>query len=53
MPFTQEAALMLMRLPDIHRDPFDRMLICQALVEGCALVTPDPAIRQYPVHTVW
>ena len=35
-------------LPPIHRDPFDRMLVAQALVEGIALVTADPALRGYP-----
>jgi PIN domain nuclease of toxin-antitoxin system len=35
------------RLPDLHRDPFDRMLIAQARVESLTLVTSDPRIRQY------
>ncbi len=37
------------RLPLHHRDPFDRMLIAQAIGEGCALATRDPAIRAYRV----
>ena len=40
-------------LPLIHRDPFDRMLICQAIAEGMAIVTPDELIRRYPVRTIW
>lgn len=40
-------------LPFIHRDPFDRMLICQAIERGLTLVTPDRAIRRYPVKTLW
>lgn len=40
-------------LPDIHRDPFDRLLICQAIEHGYTLVTPDPNIRRYPVKTLW
>jgi len=36
------------QLPPLHRDPFDRMLIAQARIEGLALVTHDPAIRAYP-----
>lgn len=36
-------------LPSIHRDPFDRMLICQALEHGLTIVTVDNAIRGYPV----
>jgi len=34
-------------------DPFDRMLICQAIAHGMAILTPDPLITQYPVRTVW
>jgi PIN domain nuclease of toxin-antitoxin system len=36
------------RLPDIHRDPFDRLLIAQARIESLTLVTVDPRVRQYP-----
>ena len=43
----------LSRLPDHHRDPFDRMLICQAIHHGMILVTPDEAIHRYPVRTMW
>ncbi len=39
-------------LPLLHRDPFDRMLIAQALVEDAVLVTADAAIRQYAVPTI-
>ncbi len=35
-------------LPHIHRDPFDRILITQAIVEGMTLLTADDAILQYP-----
>jgi PIN domain nuclease of toxin-antitoxin system len=38
----------LANLPPLHRDPFDRLLICQALQHGLALVTIDAAIRAYP-----
>jgi PIN domain nuclease of toxin-antitoxin system len=50
---TEAAALTLERLPDLHRDPFDRMLVSQAIVGGMSLVTPDPLIQQYPVMTLW
>lgn len=40
-------------LPPIHRDPFDRLLVGQAQVEGLAIVTADPAIAQYDVETIW
>jgi PIN domain nuclease of toxin-antitoxin system len=45
-----EAAIAkLSDLPTLHRDPFDRMLICQAQAHGLTLATSDPLIRQYPV----
>ena len=40
-------------LPAIHRDPFDRLLVAQAQVEGVPLVTADPAIGQYDVEVIW
>jgi PIN domain nuclease of toxin-antitoxin system len=43
----------LTQLPHVHRDPFDRMLVCQAIAHGLVLVTPDVAIRQYPVDVLW
>lgn len=49
----EDAIQHLGNLPGIHRDPFDRILICQALQEGLVLLTPDPLIQQYPVRVVW
>jgi PIN domain nuclease of toxin-antitoxin system len=49
----EEATLYLTRLPVLHRDPFDRMLVCQAVVEHLAILTPDELINQYPVRTLW
>lgn len=40
-------------LPLIHRDPFDRMLICQAIERDMVLVTPDPIIHRYPLSCLW
>jgi PIN domain nuclease of toxin-antitoxin system len=40
-------------LPLHHRDPFDRLLVAQAQVEGLASVTNDPAIARYGVETIW
>ena len=42
----------LLELPLLHRDPFDRLLIAQARAEGLALATADSNIRQYAVPTV-
>jgi len=53
LPFHEEAALEEARLPGLHSDPFDRMLVCQAIINGMTIVTPDKAIRQYAVGTVW
>lgn len=41
------------RLPMHHRDPFDRMLVAQARVEGAVLVSSDPALRDYDVPVSW
>ena len=49
----EEAALHLIRLPALHKDPFDRMLVCQAIVQGLVLLTPDKLITQYAVRTAW
>nr|WP_281419306.1 type II toxin-antitoxin system VapC family toxin [Marinobacterium ramblicola] len=40
------------QLPDLHKDPFDRMLIAQAQAEGLIIVTHDEAVTQYPVRTM-
>jgi PIN domain nuclease of toxin-antitoxin system len=53
LPLEEETTLYLGRLPHVHKDPFDRMLICQAIVHGLVILTPDPLISQYPVRTVW
>jgi PIN domain nuclease of toxin-antitoxin system len=49
----EEAVLHVARLPPLHRDPFDRMLVSQALVHGLTIVTPDELIAQYPARSVW
>lgn len=49
----EESALHVSRLPDLHRDPFDRMLVCQAIVHGLVILTPDRQIMQYAVKTAW
>lgn len=53
LPLTEGAVLQLPRLPALHRDPFDRMLLCQAIQHGLILVSPDEELRQYPVRTLW
>ncbi|WP_031500738.1 type II toxin-antitoxin system VapC family toxin [Bryobacter aggregatus] len=53
LPLTEEDALTAEKLPMLHRDPFDRMLIAQALVQGMVIVTSDRAFAQYPVRVLW
>ena len=53
IPVTVSHALAVGRLPDLHRDPFDRLLIAQALVEDLTIVTRDEQISKYPVRVAW
>jgi PIN domain nuclease of toxin-antitoxin system len=45
----ESSVLQLAKLPTLHRDPFDRMLICQALQNGLIIATVDTAVRAYSV----
>ena len=53
LPIDEEAALHVSKLPAAHRDPFDRMLVSQAIVHGLTILTPDPLVTQYPARTIW
>jgi len=53
LPLDEAAVLQLSRLPGYHKDPFDRILICQAIAGGLVILTPDPHITGYPVRTEW
>ena len=53
LAFTATHAEALRHLPWHHRDPFDRMLVAQASIEGAALVSHDAALRPYGVTLVW
>lgn len=48
LPIGSEHAVAIDNLPSIHKDPFDRMLVAQATVEGILLLTADPLVAQYP-----
>lgn len=48
LAITSEHALAVDRLPPIHKDPFDRILVAQSLIEGITLLTADPLVAQYP-----
>ena len=49
----ESAVMRVAGLPDLHRDPFDRILICQALDEELTVVTPDHLMKGYPINTLW
>jgi PIN domain nuclease of toxin-antitoxin system len=48
LPVLSQHAVAIESLPPIHKDPFDRLLVAQATVEGITLVTSDPLVAQYP-----
>jgi PIN domain nuclease of toxin-antitoxin system len=48
LPITSDHALAVNLLPPIHKDPFDRILVAQAMVEGIILLTSDPLVAKYP-----
>jgi PIN domain nuclease of toxin-antitoxin system len=49
----EESVLHAVRLPFLHRDPFDRLLVAQSIVHGMSILTPDPLISQYPARVIW
>jgi PIN domain nuclease of toxin-antitoxin system len=53
LPLAEEEVLYLPKIPKLHRDPFDRMLICQAIVNGLTILTPDEQIGRYPIRVLW
>ena len=53
LPVSLEHAAAVEQLPPHHRDPFDRMLIAQAGIEGAALVSRDQALRPYGITLIW
>ena len=52
LPLDEASVSQLVNLAQIHRDPFDRMLICQAMERGLTIVTVDNAICAYPVRVL-
>lgn len=49
----EESSLHVARLPSLHRDPFDRLIVAQAIVHGLTILSPDPMVTQYPARTMW
>ena len=53
LPVQMSHALQVFALPHYHRDPFDRMLVAQAQIEGLPILTADPQIGLYQVEVIW
>jgi PIN domain nuclease of toxin-antitoxin system len=53
LPILHSHALAVAKLPQHHRDPFDRLLIAQAMSERIPLVTADPSMRAYAAELLW
>jgi PIN domain nuclease of toxin-antitoxin system len=53
LPIAKEHCRLLPALPFHHRDPFDRLLVCQAQHERCTVVSADGDIAKYDVRVVW
>ena len=53
LDFPADAWRLVARLPDVHGDPVDRMMIAHAIVSGLTLVTADKIVRSYPVKSLW
>jgi PIN domain nuclease of toxin-antitoxin system len=53
LPVDEASIAHLAKLPTIHKDPFDRMLVCQAIEHELTVVTADMLVRRYPVKTLW
>ncbi|MCS6786755.1 MAG: type II toxin-antitoxin system VapC family toxin [Thiobacillaceae bacterium] len=53
LPLSEEEVFQLGRLPMLHRDPFDRLLVGQAIAQGLVIITPDQDIHRYPVRVLW
>jgi PIN domain nuclease of toxin-antitoxin system len=53
LSITQNHTLKVFDLPLHHHDPFDRLLVAQALIEGMVILTSDAAFRKYSVDVLW
>lgn len=53
LPLDEDSVLQLAGLPEYHKDPFDRIIICQAISNKMLILSPDSHISQYPVEIDW
>lgn len=53
LPIERHDLYRVSELPAHHNDPFDRLLIAQAIEQGLTILTPEPTMHRYPVATLW
>jgi len=53
LDLSEQDTFHLLKLPGPHKDPFDRMLVCQAIEHSLTILTPDPFVTQYPIRSLW
>jgi PIN domain nuclease of toxin-antitoxin system len=53
LPLEPQHLQPLITLPFHHRDPFDRLIICQSMVDNMAICTCDENIKRYPIRLIW
>ena len=53
LPIEHAHALRVASLPLHHRDPFDRLIVAQAQIEGLAVLTADPSVAAYDIEALW
>ena len=53
LPIDERTTFRILELPDMHRDPFDRIIIAQAIANNMLIVTPDNRITSYRVSVIW
>ena len=53
LPVTPVHVYALLKLPALHKDPFDRLLVAQASVEGLPLVSAEDLLRRYAIRVLW
>ena len=53
LPIEPRHTAELVTLPYHHRDPFDRLLIAQAMIEGMSIISVDPVFDSYPIRRIW
>jgi len=53
LPIKMVHALQVINLPDLHRDPFDRIIIAQSQFEKLPIITVDSLITRYPIDVIW